>query len=71
MILATYLMTSTSLLYNFPHTFQSKIVIAAMIVPSEAAIAAATLTARRARFALLAPSSFDTLVLEVRYNTVF
>lgn len=42
--------------------------IVAMIIPSEAAIAAATLTARRARLALPAPSSFDTLVLRVHHK---
>lgn len=63
-ILATYAITSSSLLYSFPHTKRTKIVVVAIINPTEMATTTITYKANRAPCGRPAPSSFETLVLK-------
>lgn len=60
----TYLTTSASLLYACPQILRISIKINPTTTPSIVTTVTAMQTARRAARALLAPSSFDTRVLQ-------
>lgn len=63
MIFSTYLITSSSLLYNFPQTCRTRMVVVPTITPSKMAIPVATHIAIRAHCGRPAPNSFETRVL--------